>query len=558
MKKNLAKTLAVSLSAVLCMTTAMSAFAAPPQAPGGSGFGGGANTMTYDYSGTLAASLTADAKSVASDGEILSSSDSDVNVALAQNGGVLDVTNSTLTKSGSDNDGDNCNFYGINSILLSTGEDSMAYISSSKLSADSTGSNAIFATDGATVYSYNNDIATSSDNSRGFDATYGGTIIADSTDITTQGDHCAALATDRGGGSVSLTNSDLTTNGSGSPLLYSTGDIEVDNVNGTSSGSQLVGMEGLNTVLIYNSNLSSTITGKTASDPVANGIIIYQSTSGDAETTTGETATFNAVNSTLSSSIESGTMFYITNTTANVVLKNSSLNFDSDNVNLLTIEGNSSNNWGTEGSNGGTVTFTALGETLSGDISVDTISSLDLYLLDSTSYTGSTSITENSVNTSKTDSPVTVNVDSSSKWVVTENSTVTNLNVENGGQIVDENGNTVSVVANGETVVSGNSDITITVTGEYSNKVTTSDSNELSSDFIDRSDFDSHYGIETTFSTNASAPASEEVQTTQISATNDKSSSPVSSAWYFLIAGIVILIIIAVSVTVSKKNKIQE
>ena len=514
--------------------------------------------MTYDYSGTLAASLTADAKSVASDGEILSSSDSDVNVALAQNGGVLDVTNSTLTKSGSDNDGDNCNFYGINSILLSTGEDSMAYISSSKLSADSTGSNAIFATDGATVYSYNNDIATSSDNSRGLDATYGGTIIADSTDITTQGDHCAALATDRGGGSVSLTNSDLTTNGSGSPLLYSTGDIEVDNVNGTSSGSQLVGMEGLNTVLIYNSNLSSTITGKTASDPVANGIIIYQSTSGDAETTTGETATFNAVNSTLSSSIESGTMFYITNTTANVVLKNSSLNFDSDNVNLLTIEGNSSNNWGTEGSNGGTVTFTALGETLSGDISVDTISSLDLYLLDSTSYTGSTSITENSVNTSKTDSPVTVNVDSSSKWVVTENSTVTNLNVENGGQIVDENGNTVSVVANGETVVSGNSDITITVTGEYSNKVTTSDSNELSSDFIDRSDFDSHYGIETTFSTNASAPASEEVQTTQISATNDKSSSPVSSAWYFLIAGIVILIIIAVSVTVSKKNKIQE
>lgn len=559
MKKKLIKTLAVSISAVLFLSSAMSAFAAPPSMPGGSGFGGGANTMTYDYSGTLAASLKADGEEVSSDGEILSSTESDVNTALAQNGGVLDITNATLSKSGSDNDGDNCNFYGINSILLSTGEDSMAYISNSQLSADSTGSNGIFATDSGTVYSYNNTITTTSDNSRGLDATYDGTIIADHTTISTQGDHCAALATDRGGGNVSVTNSSFTTEGSGSPLLYSTGDIEVDNVEGTASGSQLVGMEGLNTVLIYNSNLTSTITDKTASDPVANGIIIYQSTSGDAESTTGDTATFNAVNSTLSSSIESGTMFYITNTTANVVLKNTALNFDSNNAKLLTVEGNSSNNWGTEGSNGGVVTFTALGETLSGDISVDTISSLDLYLLDSTTYTGSASITENSVNTSKTDAPITVNIDSSSKWIVTDNTTLTNLNVETGGQIVDESGNTVTVVANGEMVVKGDSNITVTVTSEYTTTVTTSSANELSSDFIDRTDFDSYYNVETSFGTNANEETVTQVETTEITISDDSTkASQLNPAWYFLIGAVAVLAVIAVSVSINKKNKPQE
>ena len=84
----------------------------------------------------------------------------------------------------------------------------------------------------------------------------------------------------RGGGNISLTNSTIKTAGSGSPLLYSTGDIELNNVTGSSSGSQIAGMEGLNTILINNSTLESTQSGKTASDPIADGIIIYQSTQG--------------------------------------------------------------------------------------------------------------------------------------------------------------------------------------------------------------------------------------------------------------------------------------
>ncbi|MGI6107550.1 MAG: hypothetical protein ACOX8B_06405 [Lachnospiraceae bacterium] len=463
---------------------------------GGASAGGGADTQTYDYSGDLTGALTADGEEVTSDGETITATDADQNAALAENGGTLTITGGTLEKSGDDTNGDNCNFYGINSIVLSVGDGSQVNISDSTLTADSEGSNAIFATDSGTVYVNNVTILTSAGNSRGLDATYGGTIVASNVDITTNGDHCASLATDRGGGYISVTDSTLSTAGSGSPLIYSTGDIEVDNVTGTATGSQIAGMEGLNTIMISNSDLTSEVTSATASDPVANGIILYQSTSGDAETSTGETALFQAVDSTLTSSIESGSMFYITNTAVNVLLSNTVLNFDSDAANLLQIEGNDSNNWGTAGSNGADVTFTALNETLTGNISVDTISSLDLYLLDGTTYTGAMTITENSVNTDVSDAPITVSIDSDSTWVVTDDTTITNLNAEDGAQIVDADGNTVTIVADGETVVDGDSDLTVTVTGTYSTTVTTDTDNEIAETNIDRSGFEAVYGTD--------------------------------------------------------------
>ena len=313
------------------------------------GQGGGADTMSYDYTGSYSGALTADGKSVESSGETVSATSSDQNAALVQNGGTLTITNGKLTKSGDSDNADNCNFYGTNSALLAVGEKSKAIISDSSIDATSSGSNAIFSTDSASVLANNVNITTSAANSRGLDATYGGSIIANAMTISTKGDHSASLATDRGGGSVSVTDSTLNTAGSGSPLLYSTGDI--------------AGMEGLNTILINNSTLESTNTGTTGSDPVANGVIIYQSTSGDAESSTGQHATFQAKDSTLKSAITSGSMFYFTNTTADVVLSNTDLDFDSDAANLIMAAGNDSNNWGTAGSNGATVNFTGRSQT---------------------------------------------------------------------------------------------------------------------------------------------------------------------------------------------------
>ena len=346
------------------------------QPPSGN-FGGGANTMQYDYSGSYSVSLT-------------------------------------------------------------VGEDSTAVIDGTDITASSSGSNGVFATDSGTALVNDTSIETMADNSRGLDATYGGTISANKITADTQGGHSAIVATDRGGGSISLADATLSTAGSGFPLLYSTGDIQVNNVSGTSSGSQIAGMEGLNTILIKDSTLESTVTGKTASDPIANGTIIYQSTSGDAEASTGEHATFQSVDSTLSSAIGSGSMFYFTNTTADVVLQNTELDFDTDAATL------------TDNAAAGSGTGTA------------------------------------------SDAPITVNVDGTSTWVVTKDTTISALNVASGGD-----GNTVTIVANGKTVVSGSGDVAVTVTGSYSTSVSAGSDTELSSDTIDRSEFDSRFGTST-------------------------------------------------------------
>lgn len=456
---------------------------------------GGPDTQSYDYTGSYNSVLSASKTELNSTNETVSASKKDQNALLASNGGTLTITGGSFDKTGDTADEDACNFYGFNSIALSSGSDSLLKIQDSSLTSDSEGSNAVFSTDSATAYVYDSTINTFKNNSRGLDATYDGTIMADSMNITTQGNHSAALATDRGGGNISITNSLLSTSGNGSPLLYSTGDIEADAVQGTASGSQIAVMEGYNKILIHNSNLSSTNNAISGSDPVKNGVSIYQSTSGDADTGSNEKALFEVVDSTLSTCIDSGAMFYVTNTNTNILINNSLLSYDPDNVNLLQATGNSSNTWGLEGSNGGTVTLTAIKQNLSGNILVDSISSANIYLLSSSSYTGNTASSDSNAN-------ISMNISSDSVWYVTDSCTLTNLHVEKGGKLLDIHGKTVTVVQDGKTITEGDSDITVTVNGQYSTTVTTDSDNVLSEDYIDRSSFDSTYGTSTAFSTN--------------------------------------------------------
>lgn len=332
------------------------------------------------------------------------------------------------------------------------------------------------------------------------------------------------VATDRGGGNISVDGGTISIEGSGSPIVYSTGDIEVSDVTGTASESQLVGMEGLITALIRNSTLSSSQTGKTASDPVADGVIIYQSTSGDAESTTGEAATFQAVDSKLSSAIQSGSMFYLTNASADVVLKNTELDFASSAARLLYAAGNDANNWGQAGSNGATVKFTGIGQQLAGDVVADTISSVDLHLTEGTTWAGAASIEQNAAG-STSDAPMTVNIDGSSQWTVTADSTVSSLNVAEGAKVVDADGKTVTIVAGGQTVVQGDSGLTVTVTGSYSTDYDASEAGSLTSEAIDRTAYDDAFGTDVD-----DASSDEKDATSQASTASDTDSGSSSDA----------------------------
>ncbi len=384
----------------------------------------------------------------------LSVTSSDESAIVVNDGGSLNATGLTISKSGESSNTENSEFYGLNAAVL-VQKGSEATIKDTTIETNATGANAIFSTgENAVINVSNTKITTTGDSSRGLDATYGGTINANKVTITTSGQHCAAVATDRGEGTVTVKNSTLNTNGKGSPCVYSTGTISVSDSKGTATDSSCAVIEGKNSITLNNTKLTSYGVGR-VDDGIDNcGVMIYQSMSGDASEGTG---TFSATDSTLTISkkskvYETSPMFFITNTDAVINLENTKLNYGSNQ--LVTVSGNDGE-WGSQRSNGGNLTFNATNQTLNGNISVDNISTAS-FILKSSTLTS----TINSKNNAK---EVNLSLDSSSKWVVTGDSYVTTLTLENNDlSLIEDNGYTIYYDAsanswlNGQTITLSN------------------------------------------------------------------------------------------------------
>ena len=186
-----------------------------------------------------------------------SASDSDWNVVLVINGGQLTLADCTLTHNSAGGSDDAYNFYGLNSAVVVIGEGSSLTMDGCTIACADTaeGANAVFSSDGADVTASDLTVTTHANSSRGLHATYGGTITATDISITADGEHCAALATDRGGGTVTLLSSadsgqtsTLTTNGSDSPCIYSTGAIAATGAVGVAAKSEAIVVEGKNSL----------------------------------------------------------------------------------------------------------------------------------------------------------------------------------------------------------------------------------------------------------------------------------------------------------------------
>ncbi|MBR4554709.1 MAG: hypothetical protein IKO27_03850 [Ruminococcus sp.] len=322
-------------------------------------------------------------------GGTYTSSSSDQNVFLVINGGSLKISNAEIIKTGdaSANDSkrssdvsDDYNFYGINSVILVVGEGSSAEITDCTVTSDCSGANAVFSTAGATVDVSNVKIATTGNSSRGVYATYEGTINADHVDITTSGAHCAPIATDRGGGYVNVTNSKVQCSGDGSPCIYSTGDIKVENVVGVSTGAQAAVIEGKNSITMTNCDF--TASGGN------NGVMLYQSMSGDAADSdaTANCSTLTMTGTTIRNGSD-GPMFYITNTTSVINLEGGNT-LECSNGQLVNA---AAGRWGKDGSNGGNLSLNIKGDSISDSVTADDISSVAVNVLDGGEFTGETS-----------------------------------------------------------------------------------------------------------------------------------------------------------------------
>ena len=391
--------------------------------------------------------------------ETIESTGTDENAALISSGASVTLDNDTITRTSEDSKGgDNSSFYGVGAAVLAT--DGTAYVKDGSVTTDAAGGAGLFAYGDGTVYASGTIVKTTQDTSGGVHVAGGGTLYGWDLDVETNGESSAAIRSDRGGGTMVIDGGNYVSNGVGSPAVYSTADIAVSNATLTANGSEAICIEGLNSIHLYDCDLTGNMSDLDQNDNTWT-VILYQSMSGDSEV---GNSTFQMDGGSLTS--ENGGVFYTTNTESTITLNNVDINYNDDNEFFLQCTGNTNQRgWGQSGVNGADCHFTGISQDMQGDVIWDSISDLDFYLTEGSSLTGAV-VDDESYAGEGGEGYCNVYVSADSTWTVTGDSTVSSL--ENEGTIVDSNGKTVTIQGTDGTVyVQGDSEYTIT-TGFYS------------------------------------------------------------------------------------------
>ena len=380
--------------------------------------------------------------SIAQSGEAYDNSDNGGH-AIEADGIDATYSKATVSKTG-DSEGDEADFYGENSAIFATNGAHLT-LSEMNITTNGTHANAVFSYgDGTVVDISDSNIETSGDCSGGIMTTGGGTMNADNLTIHTTGRSSAAIRSDRGGGVVTVNGGNYTTDGMGSPAIYSTADITVNDAALTSNTSQGVVVEGKNSVTLNNVALNAD-NNKHNSDKsdYFQAVMIYQSMSGDADTGLSK---FSATGGSISNA--NGDVFFVNNTATDINLSEVNITNNGGCVFLRAAAAG----WGNEGSNGGKVNLTATKQNINGDMIVDDISALNLYLKEGSTFTGA-------INPDGTAGDVYVEFSGGAKWILTADSNIKSLTCDTDS--IELNGYTLTVdgksyeqgsTANGEAI----------------------------------------------------------------------------------------------------------
>lgn len=352
-----------------------------PPAQGGMGGPGSRNrNITYTGATELKTTTTATEKTY-------QSSKADENALLVCTKEAVTVAHPTVIKTGNSDGGDNCSFYGVNAAVL-VKDGSTTTIKGGTITTQGTGANGVFSYggngghnggegDGTTVVIADTKITTTGDGSGGIMTTGGGVTKAKNLTVCTSGRSSAPIRTDRGGGTVTVEGGSYTSNGLGSPVIYSTANVTVSDAVLTSNMSEGVCIEGKNSITLNGCRMTVSNTQRNGHAQFLDAIMIYQSFSGDADS--GQSH-FTMNGGSLTN--KRGHLFHVTNTDAVITLNNVTLtNEDEDNV-LLSV---CADGW--QGA-ANKATLNVSHQQLEGAILVGSDSELTLTLADGSTFTG--------------------------------------------------------------------------------------------------------------------------------------------------------------------------
>ena len=348
--------------------------------------------------------------------------------AISVSAETASYSNLAVVKTG-EASGDEADFYGENSAIFAT-DGATLDLRELVIDTDGTHANAVFSYgSGTTVTIADSVIETKGNCSGGLMTTGGGTMIASDLNIHTYGNSSAAIRSDRGGGTVQVSGGRYVTEGVGSPVIYSTADITVSDAELVSTASEGVVVEGKNSVALNNVELIADNNKKNSDKSSCyNAVMIYQSMSGDAEA--GQ-ASFTMKGGKMTN--VNGDVFFVNNTVATIELTGAAItNQDAAGLFLRAAAAG----WGNAGSNGGHVTMTGADQVIDGDMLVDEVSTLNLYLTDGSSFTGA-------INSDGAAGQVYVELSGDSRWTLTGDSYIDSLTC--AADSIDLNGHTLYV-----------------------------------------------------------------------------------------------------------------
>mgnify|MGYP000078204047 FL=1 len=419
-------------------------------APGAGGPGGGAQSAPTSYSSVK--EFTSDTEE---SGQSYTSEGTDESAVLVSNGANVTLKDFTVNRTSEDSKGgDSSSFYGVGASILVT--DGTVDLKGGTITSDADGAAGTFAYDKGTVNISDTAITTTGNTAGGIHAAGGGTVNAENLTVHTSGESSAAIRSDRGGGTMRVKGGSYTSSGTGSPAVYCTADIEVEDAKLTAENSEAVCIEGLNSLSLTNCDLSGHIQENEQNDCDWT-VILYQSMSGDSEV---GNAVLNMTGGSLTS--ENGGLFYTTNTESTFYLNNVNITPSSNNEFFLKCTGNANKRgWGQSGANGADCSFTAENQKMEGDVVWDSISNLKFKMTEGSILTGGF-IQDESCAGNGGSGTADLSIDATSTWIVTKDSQLSSLT--NKGTIKDTEGKTVTIKGSDGTVyVQGDSTYTVTV-----------------------------------------------------------------------------------------------
>jgi hypothetical protein len=361
--------------------------------------------------------------SITETGDSYSASNSDESV-ICLLGGTATLTSPTITSSGATSSTDDSSFYGLDAAVLAYNAGTLT-ISSGTISTTGQGGNDVFAYGSGVVNISGTTVKATGANGHGLYAAGGGVMTVANVTATSTGASGSVVATDRGGGTITVTGGSYSASGQRSAGIYSTGTVTATNAAFSATNAEVVVIEGSNVATLTNATLTAT-----SSTTEHRGIFLYQSMSGDATensdcgtegacfTMTGGSFTYTDTTNSSTTATDNCAAFTVANQVALFTLTDVTVSNSCPTLLLSALN----TNWDY---NGGTTTFKAYGVTLTGSVIVDAVSTAAITLNKDSS--GTISKLTGAINTADTGKTVTLTLDSTSKWVVTGTSYLTTL-----------------------------------------------------------------------------------------------------------------------------------